>query len=245
VIHGEYVALIDGLPFGHFTVTDQVAPLEQVRLLAPVIPSKIIGVVTNFADHAAEMVSALPEEPLLFFKPATTVIGPNDTVRLPVLSDEVDYEAELAVVIGAIARHVTAEQATEYVAGYTCGNDVTARDLQRRDGQWARAKGFDTFCPLGPWIETEAEPASGLGIACRLNGELAQSSETSQLVFGVAELVAAVSAFATLLPGDVILTGTPSGVGELTDGDTVEVGVDGVGTLTNPAAQESGARPSR
>jgi 2-keto-4-pentenoate hydratase/2-oxohepta-3-ene-1,7-dioic acid hydratase in catechol pathway len=233
---GDVVALLDGHPFGASVgVTNQVAPLEKVRLLAPVIPTKILAIGKNYADHAAEMGGDVPAEPLVFAKLPTTVIGPGDDIRLPALSTEVHHEAELAVVIGKLARSVPVEQAMDVVLGYTCANDVTARDLQRGDGQWTRAKGFDTFCPLGPWIETELDPSS-LAVRCRVNGELRQDGSTADLVFGIAQLVSHVSAFTTLLPGDVILTGTPAGVGELRDGDTVQVEVEGIGALSNRVA---------
>jgi 2-keto-4-pentenoate hydratase/2-oxohepta-3-ene-1,7-dioic acid hydratase in catechol pathway len=231
---GLYVRLIDGHPFSGIDLTDQAAPLEAVQLLAPIIPSKILCVGKNYADHAKEMGGDVPDEPLIFSKPATAVVGPRSPIRLPALSREVHHEAELAVVIGRLTRKVDVADALDHVLGYTCANDVTARDLQRRDGQWVRAKGFDTFCPLGPWIETELDPAAGLDITCRVNGEVRQSGSTSDLVFGVAELVAHVAAFMTLLPGDVLLTGTPAGVGPLVAGDEVEVEIAGLGTLANP-----------
>ena len=239
VIRDDHVVLIEGNPFTEFRLTNRAAPLERVRLLAPFIPSKVLCVGKNYADHAAEMGGDLPAEPLIFSKPATAVVGPGDPIRLPDLSSEVHHEAELAVVIGVLTRKVAAEDALARVLGYTCGNDVTARDLQERDGQWTRAKGFDSFCPIGPWIDTEVDPADGLRVRCRVNGEVRQDGSTKNLVFGVAELVAYCSAFATLLPGDVILTGTPAGVGRLDDGDTVEVEIDGLGTLRNPVVAES------
>jgi 2-keto-4-pentenoate hydratase/2-oxohepta-3-ene-1,7-dioic acid hydratase in catechol pathway len=239
VVQEGYVALIDGHPFARFGLTNEVAPLDQVRLLAPIIPSKVLCVGKNYAGHAAEMGGEVPQEPLIFSKPSTAVIGPGDEIHLPRLSQEVQHEAELAVVISRVTRRVSAGDALDSVLGYTCGNDVTARDLQRRDGQWTRAKGFDTFCPLGPWIETEWDPNRVHAVRCRVNGELRQDGHTGQLVFSVGELIAYVSAFLTLLPGDVLLTGTPAGVGPLHDGDTVEVEVDGIGTLTNTAVAES------
>jgi 2-keto-4-pentenoate hydratase/2-oxohepta-3-ene-1,7-dioic acid hydratase in catechol pathway len=238
VIEDDVVRLIDGHPFGTFRRTDEVARLHDVRLLAPVIPSKVLCVGRNYVSHAAEMGEEMPEEPLIFLKPATSVIGPGDTIRLPALSEVVHHEAELAVVVGALTRKVTAEEAVGRVLGYACANDVTARDLQRRDGQWTRGKGFDTFCPLGPWIETDLDLADGVAVRCRVNGELRQDGTTADLVFGVAELVAYCAAFTTLLPGDVILTGTPAGVGPLADGDTCEVEIEGIGTLANPVRDE-------
>lgn len=234
VVDGGHVALLDGHPFGEVRVTNQVAPLDQVPLLAPLIPSKVLCVGRNYAAHAQEMGNEVPAEPMIFMKPSTSVIGPGDTIRLPGLSEAVEHEAELAIVIGRLTRGVGVEEAAGSVLGYTCANDVTARDLQRRDGQWTRAKGFDTFCPLGPWLETDLDPAAGVSVSCRVNGEPRQSGSTADFVFGVAELVAYCAAFTSLLPGDVILTGTPSGVGRLVDGDTVEVEVEGIGVLSNP-----------
>jgi 2-keto-4-pentenoate hydratase/2-oxohepta-3-ene-1,7-dioic acid hydratase in catechol pathway len=217
--------------------TGVVTVLDDVRLLAPVIPrSKVVGIGKNYADHAAEMNSELPKEPLVFLKPNTSVVGPGDPIVLPRQSAEVHYEGELAVVISRICKDVPVEMAFDVVYGYTCANDVTARDLQRSDGQWARAKGFDTFCPLGPWIETELDPAD-LAISTRRDGERVQDGRTSDLVFDVATLIAHVSAAFTLLPGDVILTGTPAGVGPLQPGQRCEVEIEGIGTLTNPVVR--------
>jgi 2-keto-4-pentenoate hydratase/2-oxohepta-3-ene-1,7-dioic acid hydratase in catechol pathway len=186
----------------------------------------------NYAAHAREMGGEAPADPVVFLKPSTSVVGPDDAVQLPALSAEVHHEAELAVVIGRLVREVPIERALEAVLGYTCGNDVTARDLQRSDGQWTRSKGFDTFCPLGPWVETDLDP-SDLLVECRVGGELRQSASTASMLHSVAELVSYVSAVMTLLPGDVLLTGTPEGVGPVVDGDVVEVSVGGVGTLRN------------
>jgi 2-keto-4-pentenoate hydratase/2-oxohepta-3-ene-1,7-dioic acid hydratase in catechol pathway len=208
--------------------------LDDVRLLAPVIPrSKVVGIGKNYADHAAEMGGEAPKEPLLFLKPNTSVVGPGDPVVLPRQSHEVHYEGELAVVIGRICKDVPVERVPDVVYGYTCANDVTARDLQRSDGQWARAKGFDGFCPLGPWIETSLDP-SDLAVVTRRDGEVVQDGRTSQMVHDVARLVAHVSAAFTLLPGDVILTGTPAGVGPVGAGQRVDVEIEGIGTLSNP-----------
>lgn len=205
--------------------------VQDVRLLAPVIPrSKIVCVGRNYADHAAEMGNELPTSPMLFFKPNTSVVGPGDPVTLPSWTERVSYEAELAVVIGRICKDVPAEKADEVVFGYTAANDLTARDAQETDGQWARAKGFDGSCPLGPWIETELDP-SDLRIASRVDGQTKQDSSTAQMVFSVAEIIAYASAAFTLLPGDVILTGTPAGVGQVDEGDRIEVEVEGIGTL--------------
>ena len=235
----DNVVLLDGHPFGGVQLTDQVAPLDAVRLLAPIIPTKILCVGRNYADHAKEREVEVPKEPMIFFKPTTSVIGPDDQIVLPKLSKTVHYEAELAVVIGRLTRNIAVEDAMSAVFGYTCANDVSARDLQASDGQWARAKGFDTFCPLGPWIETELDPSAGVGVQCSVNGELRQKGSSSDLVFDVAQLIAYCAAFATLLPGDVILTGTPAGVGPLVDGDTVTVSVEGIGELTNSCIAES------
>lgn len=234
IVEQGHVALLDSHPFGEIRVTDRVAPLEDVPLLAPIIPSKVLCVGRNYADHAAEMGGDVPDEPVIFSKLTTSVVGPGAQVKLPALSDNVHHEAELAVVIGRLTRKVPVEEALLSVLGYTCANDVTARDLQRKDGQFTRGKGFDTFCPLGPWIDTDADPSMGLRVRCRVDGEVRQDGTTSDMVFGVAELVAYCSAFATLLPGDVILTGTPSGVGPILDGQTVEVEIEGIGTLSNP-----------
>ena len=207
--------------------------LEDVRLLAPVIPrSKIIAIGKNYADHAKEMDGDVPDEPLMFFKPNTAVVGPFDPVVLPRGSEEVSYEGELAVVIKTITKGVKAENAAECIYGYTVANDVTARDWQRRDGQWARAKGFDTSCPLGPWIETELDPAD-LSITTTLDGEVRQDGRTSDMVHGIAALIEHMSAAFTLLPGDVILTGTPAGVGLVEAGQQVTVEIEGIGSLTN------------
>ncbi len=213
--------------------TEEKHPLADVRLLAPVIPrSKVVGIGRNYAAHAAEMGSALPDEPMMFLKPNTSVVGPGDPVFHPKQSAEVHYEGELAVVIGRICRDVAPERVAEVIYGYTIGNDVTARDLQRSDVQFTRAKGFDSFCPLGPWIETELD-TSDLRVQTHLNGDLVQDGSTSDLIFDVAALVAHVSSVMTLLPGDVILTGTPEGVGPMSVGDEVDVTISGIGTLTN------------
>ena len=216
-----------------------VNPLEQqlkladVRLLAPVIPrSKVVGIGRNYAAHAAELGNDVPTEPLMFLKPNTAVVGPGDPVFYPRQSSEVHYEGELAVVIGRICRDVAPERVAEVIYGYTVGNDVTARDLQKSDVQFTRGKGFDSFCPLGPWIETELD-TSDLRVTTHLNGDLVQDGSTKDLIFDVATLVAHVSSVMTLLPGDVILTGTPEGVGPMNPGDEVDVTVSGIGTLTN------------
>lgn len=214
-------------------LTEEQFKLADVRLLAPVIPrSKVVGIGRNYAAHAAEMGSELPSEPLMFIKPNTSVVGPNDPVFYPKQTKELHYEGELAVVIGRICRDVAPDRVADVIYGYTIGNDVTARDLQRSDVQFTRAKGFDSFCPLGPWIETELD-VSDLRLQTHLNGDLKQDGSTKDLIFDVPTLVAHVSSVMTLLPGDVILTGTPEGVGPMNPGDEVDVTISGIGTLTN------------
>ena len=232
------IRVLKGTFFEDPLPTGEEVPFDDVRLLAPVLPSKVVCVGKNYAAHAAEFGSEVPEEPLVFLKPSTAVIGPHDPIRLLPISRRVDYEGELALVIGRIARGVKTEDAAKYILGYTCANDVTLRDLQKTDDQWARAKGFDGSCPLGPWIETDLDPTD-VRIETRLNGEIRQAGQTSDMVFGVATLVEFITSFMTLLPGDVILTGTPEGVGKLAPGDVVEVEVDGVGTLANPVEGSS------
>jgi len=234
-VEGDVVRMLQGTFFENPVPSGDEIPLDDVRLLAPILPSKIVAVGKNYQAHAAEFGQEVPDEPLLFLKPSTAVIGPGDPIPLLPISRRVDFEGELAVVIGRIARHVAAEDASKYILGYTCGNDVTLRDLQRMDDQWARAKGFDGSCPLGPWIETELDP-NDTKIETRLNGEVRQSGRTADMVYGVATLVAYITEFMTMLPGDVIMTGTPEGVGKLSPGDRVEVEIEGVGTLANPVA---------
>jgi 2-keto-4-pentenoate hydratase/2-oxohepta-3-ene-1,7-dioic acid hydratase in catechol pathway len=231
-VEGDYVHPIRGTFFENPVPTGEEVPLADVRLLAPLIPSKVVAVGRNYVEHAQELGNEMPEEPLIFLKPSTAVIGPGDAIPYPSLSHQVEHEGELAVVMGRIARRVRAEEAGAAILGYTCGNDVTARDLQRKDSQWTRGKGFDGFCPIGPWVETEVDGID-LAIECRVNGVVRQAARTSQMAFGVAELVEYVTQVMTLLPGDVILTGTPAGVGPLAVGDTVEVEIEGIGTLTN------------
>lgn len=231
------IAELRGHPFspgkGGVQFSGATFPLHDVRLLAPVLPSKVVAVGRNYADHAREMGGEPPAEPVLFLKPSTAVVGHGDPIAYPVkLTQRVDYEGELAVIIGRLCREVPAAQAAEVIFGYTCANDVTARDLQARDGQWTRAKGFDTFCPLGPWIETDADPAD-LELTTVVNGEVRQQARTSQLLCDVPALVEYVSTVMTLLPGDVLLTGTPAGVGPLEDGDEVSVTIENVGSLRN------------
>ncbi|SFT75306.1 2-keto-4-pentenoate hydratase/2-oxohepta-3-ene-1,7-dioic acid hydratase (catechol pathway) [Geodermatophilus amargosae] len=240
VLDGDgQVAQIEGHPFGTISFTGQRFAQADVRLLSPILPSKVVCVGKNYSDHVKEMNTGdAPERPLLFLKPSTSVIGPGDAIRIPAGSTNVHHEVELAVVIGARgARNLTPEQVPGSVFGYTIGNDVTERDMQKADGQWTRAKGFDSFCPLGPWIETDLrgvgkDPAD-LEITCTVDGEPRQAGRTSQLLFDVPTLVSYISQVMTLLPGDVVLTGTPAGVGPIRPGQRVECAIEGLGSLTN------------
>ncbi|GAA4656127.1 fumarylacetoacetate hydrolase family protein [Streptomyces chumphonensis] len=229
---GLVLDIIKGHPFGEFERSGQKVPLGQVRLLAPVLPSKVVAVGRNYAEHAEELGHTVPETPVVFFKPSTSVVGPGDPVAYPAFSADVQHEAELAVVIGRMCHQVPRERVAEVVLGYTCANDLTARDVQRGEEQWARSKGFDGSCPLGPWVETELDPAD-VAVACTVNGEQRQLGRTGEMVRSVADLVVHISEAMTLLPGDVILTGTPAGVGPLNVGDEVAVTIEGIGTLTN------------
>ncbi|GAB2853630.1 fumarylacetoacetate hydrolase family protein [Microbacterium insulae] len=236
VDEGELVVLAGDPMFAGYDTTGERVPLADVALLAPVIPrSKVVCVGRNYRDHAAELGNDVPTAPMLFFKPNTSVVGPGDAVVLPRHSDFVSYEGELAAVIGRITKNVSAADALGHVFGYTIANDLTARDWQKSDGQWARAKGFDTSCPLGPAIETEFDVDGEAVITTRLNGEVRQQGPISDMIFSLAEIIEYASAAFTLLPGDVILTGTPAGVGQLVAGDTVEVEITGLGTLRNTA----------
>ena len=226
------VAVIEGHPLGDLAPDGRILPIADVRLLAPVIPSKVVAVGRNYTAHASELGNEVPKEPMIFLKPSSSVIGPGEAIVLPWQSTQVEHEGELAVVIGRLCRDVPAAHADDVVWGYACANDVTARDLQRSDGQWSRAKGFDTFCPLGPWVDTEFRVADG-SIRCTVNGEVRQQADLTEMVFDVPALIEAVSAVMTLVPGDVILTGTPAGVGPLKEGDTVTVWIDGIGSLAN------------
>jgi 2-keto-4-pentenoate hydratase/2-oxohepta-3-ene-1,7-dioic acid hydratase in catechol pathway len=237
---GLILAQLAGHPFGgtkeDIKLTGIRFALPNVHLLAPILPSKVICIGKNYADHAREMGGEPPAEPVIFLKPSTAVCGPGDVILRPTqLSERTDYEGELAVVMGRLCRQVPADRVDEVIFGYTCANDVTARDLQARDGQWTRAKGFDTFCPLGPWIETDIDPAD-VAITTRLNGEVKQDSRTSLLLHDIRSLVAFASEVMTLLPGDVLLTGTPAGVGPMDKGDQVTVTIEGIGTLSNTVA---------
>ena len=229
------VVLIKGHPFGTLEPEGRIIPLEQTRLVAPVLPSKIVAVGRNYVDHAKELGNDVPSSPLIFLKPSTAVIGPGETIALPWQSEHVEHEAELGVVIGRLCSDVPIERAAEVILGFTCANDVTARDLQRTDGQWSRAKGFDTFCPIGPWIETEVD-FEDARITCTVDGVLRQEGSTGDMVFDIPTLVAYISSVMTLIPGDVILTGTPSGVGRLNAGNSVTVAIGGIGSLTNAVA---------
>lgn len=225
------VTLISDEPFAAWE-TEGLVPLPQAQLLAPAIPTKIVCAGINYRAHAEEMGHDLPEEPVIFLKPPTAVIGQGAEIRIPKGFDSVDYEAELAIVVGRRTHNITPDEAPAHILGYTCGNDVTNRVLQKRDGQWTRAKGFDTFCPLGPWVETDVDPTDLL-VESYVNGERRQSARTSDMIFSPYELLSFVSNVMTLLPGDIVLTGTPSGVGPVYAGDVVEVRVEGVGSLVN------------
>jgi 2-keto-4-pentenoate hydratase/2-oxohepta-3-ene-1,7-dioic acid hydratase in catechol pathway len=226
VLHGDPI-------YSGIVPSEKSLKLSDVKLLAPVIPrSKVVCIGKNYADHAAEMDSEVPSEPIIFIKPNTSVIGPNELIIWPRMSERVDYEAELAIVIGRICKEVPASKAKDVIYGYTLANDVTARDLQKKDGQWSRAKGFDTFCPLGPWIETEFIPGNQK-ITSTLNGEVKQSSMLSEMIFKVPQIIEFVTNVMTLLPGDVILTGTPAGIGPMPSGASITVAIDGLGALTN------------
>lgn len=239
IIEGEHVRPLKATPWQGINTTGEDHRLSDLRLLAPATPSKIIAVGLNYRDHAAELGLALPDEPLLFLKPPTCVVGPGQAIVAPRLAGQVDYEAELAVVVKRRCRQVSSGRAGGYLLGYTCANDVTARDLQRKDGQWARAKSFDTFCPLGPWIETDVD-TSFTGIRCFVNGERRQDSTTAYMLYSPAELLSFISHVMTLEPGDVILTGTPAGIGPLRPGDTCDVEIEGIGRLSNPVQADTG-----
>lgn len=232
-LYNELVGPLEGQLTGEFRRMEANLPLKEVRLLAPVLPSKIICVGRNYVAHAKEHNVEVPEAPLLFLKPPSSVIGPETPISLPPQSAQVEHEAELVIVIGQRGRWITPQNALTHVLGYSLANDVTARDLQRKDGQWTRAKGFDTFCPLGPWIDTDFDPSDAL-ITCHVNGDMRQMGSTRDMVFSVRQLIAYASTVMTLEPGDVILTGTPSGVGPLAPGDVVEVAIEGLGALRNP-----------
>jgi 2-keto-4-pentenoate hydratase/2-oxohepta-3-ene-1,7-dioic acid hydratase in catechol pathway len=236
-VHEDMVGALQGDPFTEFQRMEATLPQGSVTLLNPVTPSKIICVGRNYVAHAKEHEAEVPDVPLLFLKPPSAVIGPEEKILLPPQSQQVEHEAELVVVIRKRGRWIQLEDALNHVLGYTVGNDVTARDLQWRDNQWSRAKGFDTFCPLGPWIETDFDPADAM-ITCYVNGEMRQMASTRDMVFSVRQLIAFASSVMTLEPGDILMTGTPAGVGPLEAGDVVEVKIEGIGTLRNPVAVE-------
>ena len=233
----DKVGHLEGSPFTQFSRGEAVLSLEEVTLFPPIIPSKIICVGRNYAAHAKEHDAEVPEVPLIFLKPPSTIITHGDTIHLPPQSQQVEHEAELAVVIGKQGRWIAPEEAHDHVFGYSIANDVSARDLQFQDGQWTRGKGFDTFCPLGPWVETEFDPADAV-ITCHVNDELRQMASTRDMVFSFRQLIAYASSVMTLLPGDLLLTGTPAGVNTIVDGDIVEVAIEGIGSLRNPVATE-------
>jgi 2-keto-4-pentenoate hydratase/2-oxohepta-3-ene-1,7-dioic acid hydratase in catechol pathway len=242
VIDKDLIQGYRGNPFGkkpNFKPDGGHVHVKEVTLLAPCLPSKVVCLGLNYRHHAQEFNMPIPEIPLLFLKPSTSVIGPEATIMLPAMAERIDYECELAVVIKKEAKNVPEEKYADYILGYTCFNDVTDRVAQAKDGQWTRAKGYDTFAPLGPWIETDVDP-SDLKIETRLNNEVKQSSRTSDLIFGIPRLVSFISGIMTLLPGDVIATGTPSGVGQIKNGDVVEIIIERIGTLRNFAFQQAG-----
>lgn len=232
VLNEDVITTLDKSFFEKAELTDKKYHINEVRLLSPVVPSKALCIGFNYRDHAKEFNLPIPTEPIIFMKASTSVIGPEDKIVYPPLSKKLDFEAELCVVIGKTARNIKIEEVDDYIFGYTCANDVTARDLQFKTGQWTLAKGFDTFLPLGPFIETDIDPTK-VDVQCYLNGELKQSSNTKNLVFNHAYLVSYLSKFMTLNVGDVILTGTPSGTTSMVEGDTVEVKIQGLGTLRN------------
>lgn len=236
------VGLLSASPLGIYRRLELEHDLNEVHLLAPLMPGKIIAIGRNYPLHAKEQSAEIPEIPILFLKPLSTVIGPGEAIQLPPQSQQVEHEVELAVVIGKGGRWIRAQQALQHVLGYTIANDVTARDLQQRDNQWTRAKGFDTFCPLGPAIETDLDISDVL-ITCRVNGEMRQMSSTKEMVFSVPQLIAFISSIMTLDAGDLILTGTPSGVSVIRDGDVLESEIEGIGVLRNAVASQSSIPP--
>jgi 2-keto-4-pentenoate hydratase/2-oxohepta-3-ene-1,7-dioic acid hydratase in catechol pathway len=234
IVDGPELVVLKGHPLANnYETTGERVPLKEVKLLAPTMPSKVICVGKNYAAHAAEIGEDITDEPLLFLKPNSAVVGPGDAIVIPMLSDQIELEAELAIVIGELAKNVSESEAMSKIWGFTIANDVTARDLQFKDGQWARSKAFDTFCPLGPWIETEWLPEDQM-IQSRVDGVTRQNSPVSDMIHSIPSIIKAVSEVMTLLPGDVILTGSPAGVGIIRPGEIVECEVDGIGTLINP-----------
>jgi 2-keto-4-pentenoate hydratase/2-oxohepta-3-ene-1,7-dioic acid hydratase in catechol pathway len=233
IIEDGVIFVLQGDVFSNPAKGERFGGVDEASLLAPVVPSKIVCVGRNYADHAKELGNEVPKEPLLFFKPPSSLIGYGEAIVLLPEMGKVDHEAELAIVIGRQGRFIPVEESLLCVLGYTCANDVSDRDFQKKDGQWTRAKGFDTFCPLGPWIETTFDPTD-VGVTAQVNGEVRQDGRTSQMIFDVGTLISYISRVMTLMPGDLILTGTPAGVGPIQAGDVVEVAVDGIGKLSNP-----------
>ena len=236
IIDGDMIQALSGSPFENYTITHKFYRPTDVKILPPCLPSKIVALGVNYKSHGEEMSHSIPTEPLIFLKPPTAVIGHEDTIIYPPSSERVDYEGELGVIISATAHNVSKEKAKNFILGYTCVNDVTARDLQAKDKQWTRAKSFDTFAPVGPWVETELDPTN-LALETRLNGEVKQKTNTSELIFDVFKLVSFISEVMTLLPGDVIATGTTAGIGPMQPGDIVEVEIENIGILRNYVAR--------
>jgi 2-keto-4-pentenoate hydratase/2-oxohepta-3-ene-1,7-dioic acid hydratase in catechol pathway len=233
VVDGPELRILEGHPLVAIEYTGERVAMKDVKLLAPVVPSKIVCIGKNYAAHAAEIGEEVPDEPLIFLKPSTAIVGPGEAIVLPWQSEHVDLECELTIVIGKITKNIEQEDVDAHIWGYTIANDVTARDLQFEDGQWARSKGFDTFCPLGPWIETDFDVESAT-LESRINGEVIQHADTTDMVFNVREIVSHVSKNMTLLPGDIILTGSPAGITPIKNGDIIECEIEGIGTLINP-----------
>jgi 2-keto-4-pentenoate hydratase/2-oxohepta-3-ene-1,7-dioic acid hydratase in catechol pathway len=244
LLDGAEVVVIDPHPFAQHKPTGDRVAIRGLKLLAPVIPSKVVCVGLNYREHAAELELTIPDEPLLFLKPSSSVIGPGEPIRLPTdLSDEVHHEAELVAVIGALLQRVSPDEAQAGIFGFTAGNDVTARDLQAGENQWFRAKGFDSFCPLGPAIATDVDPTA-LSIRCTVDGEVRQDGSTADMLLSIPELISRISQVVTLLPGDVVMTGTPSGIGPIRAGERVAVEIEGIGTLDNPVVDRNAPTPS-
>jgi 2-keto-4-pentenoate hydratase/2-oxohepta-3-ene-1,7-dioic acid hydratase in catechol pathway len=229
---------IEGDIFGEYRRLEADTPLGEVKLLAPAQPSKIMCIGRNYAEHAREQEAEVPTVPLLFLKPPSAILNPGEPIVLPRQSQQVEHEAELVVVISKRGRNITTDESHDFIFGYTVGNDVTARDLQKTDGQWSRAKGFDTFCPFGPWIDTEFDPSDAI-ITCKVSGQPRQMASSRDMIFNVNELIAYLSSIMTLEPGDIIFSGTPAGIGALMPGDTVEVEIEGLGKLTNPVVAQA------
>jgi 2-keto-4-pentenoate hydratase/2-oxohepta-3-ene-1,7-dioic acid hydratase in catechol pathway len=241
ILNNDKVGELDGEGYVSLTSLRATHRIADVNFLAPCVPTKIVAVGLNYRDHARELGMAVPEDPILFLKPPTSLIGPGDAIISPPMSRQIDYEGELGVVIRDRVHGIAPNEVRDHILGYTCANDVTARDLQKKDGQWTRAKGFDTFCPVGPWIETDLDPADLL-VESYLNGERRQSSRTSQFIFSIERLVSFISHVMTLQPGDLIITGTPAGIGPMRPGDEIEVRIAGIGSLKNRVSAECGVR---